>query len=105
MIIKSMAHNIRLCSLVPRFVEGEEKGSGTHYLCMLCYPKNLRGLNTIVFCLVYLPFDLNTVELVRSRSGLTFEQGFKVARETLSCMWIDKRLRTVWVHLWRKNKH
>ncbi len=55
-------------SLVPRPFEGEEKGPGTHCLRMLRYPKNLRGSDTIVFCLVYLPFDLNTVELARSKS-------------------------------------
>ena len=51
----------RVCmavSLVPRPFEEEEKGPGTHCLRMLRYPKNLRGSDTIVYFLVYLPFDL-----------------------------------------------
>jgi hypothetical protein len=57
----------------------------------LNYPKNLRGsdTHTIVFCLVYLPFDLN---ILSSRDpegpgmdGSTFERNFEVARKTLSC--------------------
>ena len=45
-------------SLVPRPFEEEEKGPGTHCLRMLRYPKNLSGSDTIVYFLVYLPFDL-----------------------------------------------
>ena len=57
-------------SLVSRPFEEEEKGPGTHCLHMLRYPKNLRGLNTIVnysaslICtpvcdiIVHLPFKL-----------------------------------------------
>ena len=59
-----------LTSLVPRPFEEEEKGPGTHCLCLLRYPKNLGGLDTIVnysasliripVCdiIVHLPFEL-----------------------------------------------
>ena len=51
---------------------------------MLRYPKNLKGSDTIVFCLVYLPFDLNTLssrdQEVIGIDGSTFEQDFKVTR-------------------------
>ena len=71
-------------SLVPRPFEGEEKGPGTHCLRMLRYPKNLKGSDTIVFCLVYLPFDLNTLssrdQEVIGIDGSTFEQDFKVTQ-------------------------
>jgi hypothetical protein len=56
---------------------------------MLHYPKNLRGSDTIVFFLVYLPFDLNTLSSrdpeVIGMDGSTFERDFEVARKTLSC--------------------
>ena len=74
-----------ITSLIPRPFEGEEKGPGTDYLHMLRYPKNLRGL---VFCLVYLPFDLRTLSLcdpeVIGMDYSYFERDFEVARK-MSC--------------------
>jgi hypothetical protein len=53
---------------------------------MLCYPKNLRGSDTTVFCLVYLPFGLNTLSSrdpeVTGTEGSTFDRDFEVARQT-----------------------
>ena len=42
-------------------MEGEEKGPGTHCLRMLRHPKKLRGSDIIVYFLVYLSFDLNSL--------------------------------------------
>jgi hypothetical protein len=55
---------------------------------MLSYPENLRGSDTIVFFLVYLPFDLNILSSrnpeVTGMDGSTFKRNFEVARKTLS---------------------
>ena len=74
-----------LCvSLVPRpFEKEEEKGPGTHCLRMLRYPKNLRGSDTIVYFLVYLPFDLYSSRSCEERmaglDGSIFGRDFKTA--------------------------
>ena len=71
-----------LTSLVCKPFE-KEKGPGTHRLHMLSCPKNLRGLDSIVFFLVYLPFDLNSLSLcdpeITGVDGSTFKQDFEVA--------------------------
>ena len=72
-------------SLVPRPFEEEEeeKGPGTHCLHMLHYPKNLRGSDTIVYFLVYLPFDLYSLRFHKERmaelDGSIFERDFETA--------------------------
>ena len=71
-------------SLVPRpFKEEEEKGPGTHCLHMLWYPKNLRGSDTIVYFLVYLPFDLYSLRFCKERmaglDGSIFKWDFETA--------------------------
>ena len=71
--------------LVPRSFEEEEeeKGPGTHCLRMLRYPKNLRGSDTIVNFLVYLPFDLLSSSFRKERmaelDGSIFERDFETA--------------------------
>ena len=72
-----------ICSLVPRPFEEEEKGPGTYCLRMLHYPKNLRGSDTIVYFLVYLPFDLYSSCFCEDRmgglDGSIFEWDFEIA--------------------------
>jgi hypothetical protein len=75
---------------------------GTHCLRMLRYPKNIRGSDTIVFCLVYLPFDLNTLSSLNPEvigmDGSIFERDFLGSSKDV-VMWIDEKLRTAWVRL------
>ena len=50
---------------------------------MLRYPKNLRGSDTVVYFLVYLPFDLYSSRFCEERmadlDGLIFERDFETA--------------------------
>ena len=50
---------------------------------MLHYPKNLRGLDTIVYFLVYLPFDLYSLRFREERmaglDGSIFKRDFEAA--------------------------
>ena len=50
---------------------------------MLRYPKNIRGSDTIVYFLVYLPFDLYSSrfrkERIASLDGSIFERDFEAA--------------------------
>jgi hypothetical protein len=65
-------------------------------------PKNLRGSDTIVFCLVYFPFVLNTLRSrdpeVTGMDWFNFRVKFRGSSKDV-ITWIDERLQTAWVCL------